>query len=133
MGTRATGRRTAAQRTGAWGEAAAAAVAEAAGARIVARNVTCRWGELDLVLLERGVLAFAEVKTRRREGPGAPSARDAVGATKRGRLARAALWFLSDRGLDPSRVRCRFDVFEVRPGPRGPEVTWLRDAFEVDR
>lgn len=48
------------------GEAAAARALERAGVRIVARNARTRYGELDLVGVERGGHVFVEVKTRRR-------------------------------------------------------------------
>lgn len=127
---RTKGTRTLAQARGAWGEDAAAAHARAAGAELLARNARSPWGEVDLVLLERGVIAFAEVKMRR--ATPFVSGRDAVGPRKRERLARTALHLLAEWRVDQARVACRFDVFEVQPGPRGPEVTWLRDAFQVD-
>ena len=122
--------RTLAQTRGAWGEDAAAAHARRLGAKLLARNARSPWGEVDLVLLDRGVIAFGEVKTRRV----APfvTGRDAVGPRKRERLARTALHLLSAWRVDVARVPCRFDVFEVHPGPRGPEVIWLRDAFQVE-
>lgn len=123
-------RRTAAQRRGAWGEDAAAAHVRARGAAVLERNARSPWGEVDLVVLDRGVIAMCEVKTRR-VSPFV-SGRDAVGPRKRERLARTALHVLADRGVDQGRVPCRFDVIEVLPGPSGAEVTWLKDAFQVD-
>lgn len=115
---------------GSWGEAAAAAWAEAHGMRVVDRNHRCRLGEVDLVLLEGSVLAFAEVKARTdgRMGGGL----EAITRRKRRRIALAALDWLSGVGrrLDPQGIR--FDAVEVRPGPRGPEVQWVRDAFDAD-
>lgn len=124
------GKRTLAQARGAWGEEAAAAHALARGATLLARNARSPWGEVDLVLLDRGVIAFGEVKTRK----ASPfvSGRDAVGPRKRQRLARTALHLLSEWRVDAGRVACRFDVFEVCPGPKGPEVTWLQDAFQAE-
>lgn len=112
---------------GLWGEDAAAAHAEARGARVLARNVRDRQGEVDLVLADGPVIAFAEVKARRNRRLG--GGREAVGWRKQQKVARAALGWLVRCGVDPSSVRCRFDVFEVAPGP---EVTWLKDAFRVD-
>ena len=39
------------------------------GWRLLARQWTCRWGELDLVLEKAGRLVLVEVKGRRRCGP----------------------------------------------------------------
>ncbi len=112
--------------TGAWGEEAAAQTALRAGARIVARNVRCRQGEIDLIFRHRGVLVFAEVKTRRgiRYGSGL----EAVTLRKQRRIVSTARLYALKHGLDLGEIRSRFDVFEVRPGP---DVRWVVNAFDV--
>jgi len=93
--------------------------------RLVARNVRCRGGELDLVMLdERGALVFVEVRARR-SGRFA-DALTSIGATKRARLVRAAQHYLATwRGEPPA---CRFDVIAFDAG----RIRWLRDAFRAD-
>jgi len=116
--------------TGGRGERAAAWHAWLRGARILARNASFRCGELDLVLWDRGTLAFGEVKAR---AAGEEAALAAVGWTKQRRLLRAARAWLREARIDPLSVPCRFDVFLVAPGWLGwPRVTWLRNAFEAD-
>lgn len=112
---------------GAWAEALALAHLEARGARLVARNVRLAGGELDLVVLDGGVLAVVEVKGRgpRRRVTG----REAVSPAKQARLRRTAVAWLVRQGHDPDRVRLRFDVVEVTRDAAGDAVTWLRDAF----
>src|SRR5690606_29598255 len=66
--------------SGAWGERAAAAHAEAAGARVIDRNVRGAQGEIDLVLEHGGGYAFGEVKARRRHA--LETGLGAVGRTK---------------------------------------------------
>jgi len=109
---------------GAEAETRAAAHLEELGYRIVARNVTVKGGELDLVAVERGVLCFVEVRARKDGSFGA--AEETVGPTKRRRLAHAAQLFLM-RWRDPT-MPCRFDVVAV--DPRG--IRLIRNAFEVD-
>jgi putative endonuclease len=113
---------------GARGEDAAVAHALARGAKLVARNWRgARRGsryELDLVLEDGGVLAFAEVKTRTTSTCG--SALEAVTPLKARRLTRAALLFLQDRRLSLDTA-CRFDVFAVDGSTMS--VEWLKDAF----
>lgn len=110
---------------GSWGERAAARHAWWRGARVLARNVRAAGGEVDLVLLHRGVLVFAEVKTRRDREQGL----EAVTTTKQRRIARAARAFLVERGLDTGSVPWRFDVLVVVPGRWWPRVTWYKGAF----
>jgi putative endonuclease len=93
--------------------------------RLVARNVTCRGGEIDLVMRDRdGALVFVEVRARAGSRYGGAAA--SIGARKRQRIVLAARYFLAMRGVDESP--CRFDavVFE------GPRLVWLRDAFRTD-
>src|SRR5437868_6647459 len=94
---------------GARSERRAASVLEAAGLRVVARNVRLTGGEIDLVCRDGDVWVFVEVKARRPGWDDAPSA--AVSWTKRRRLARLAQHYLKWRRL--SDVRWSFDVVEV--------------------
>jgi putative endonuclease len=93
--------------------------------RLVARNVRCRGGEIDLVMLdERGALIFVEVRARK--SARFADAAASVGMTKRARLVRAAQHYLTTwRGALPA---CRFDVVAFDAG----RIRWLRDAFRAD-
>ncbi|TCK42256.1 putative endonuclease [Paraburkholderia sp. BL8N3] len=93
--------------------------------RIVAPNVTCRGGEIDLVMRDRdGALVFVEVRARRSRRFADAAA--SVGAAKRERLIRAAHHYLSTwRGAVPA---CRFDVVAFDAG----RIVWLPDAFRAD-
>jgi putative endonuclease len=96
--------------------------------RFVARNVSCRGGEIDLVMRERdGVLVFVEVRARaqRRYGGAAAS----IGWQKRQRIVRAARHYLATRtSHERSQPACRFDVIAFEGG----QLVWLRDAFRAD-
>ncbi|WP_374192431.1 YraN family protein [Trinickia acidisoli] len=93
--------------------------------RLVARNVTCRGGEIDLVMRDwDGALVFVEVRARAGTRYGGAAA--SIGVHKRQRILLAARYFLATRGGGASP--CRFDavVFE------GRRLVWLRDAFRED-
>jgi putative endonuclease len=111
------------RRLGAVAEAQAAAHLERLGYRILARNVTVRGGELDLVAMHRGTLCFVEVRARASARHGA--AEETVGPTKRRRLLHAARTYLASR--PESDIPCRFDVVAV--GPDGIRV--IEDAFDA--
>lgn len=120
--------RTPRQLAGDAAEDAACATLEAAGCRILARNVRFREGEIDIVADDRGTLVFVEVRMRRSDSHG--GADGSVDAFKQRKLVRAAKHFLLQRaagaaGLPP----CRFDVITADPeGVRD----WIRDAFSAD-
>lgn len=102
------------RRFGDRGEALAARYLAAAGYEIVARGWrpgTARAGELDIVALERGLVVFVEVKTRRSAAFGRPE--EAVTSRKREALRRLAVWFLAQRGW--SARPFRIDVIAIEP------------------
>ena len=110
-------------------EAAARALLEQAGLRLVVGNANYRGGELDLVMHDGPSLVFVEVRYRRddRFGGGAAS----VDWRKRRKLVLAAQLFL---GAHPAlaALPCRFDVVESEGDPAAPAIRWLKDAFRLD-
>ena len=112
---------------GARGEAAAVKALRRAGYKIRDRNYHTRWGEVDVIAEQRGVLAFVEVKTRTTSRHGSPA--EAVTPRKQERLHRAAQLYLYEHKLQ-DRL-CRFDIVSIvwPEGARKPEVTILPDAF----
>ncbi|HEX4826451.1 MAG TPA: YraN family protein [Candidatus Polarisedimenticolaceae bacterium] len=110
---------------GAAGEDAACRWLAQCGLDVVARGFRSRYGEIDVVALDRGTVVFVEVKTRTPGGIAPPA--DAVTGLKRHRLVRtAALWLARARaGESP----CRFDVIEVEPREGRWRIRHRRDAF----
>jgi putative endonuclease len=97
--------------------------------RILARNLRCKAGELDLVGLDGDVLAVIEV--RQRAGTRFGGACASVTRRKQHKIIRAAGYFLQRRMEWRSRVM-RFDVFAVEGPPDGPRrMLWLKDAFRA--
>jgi putative endonuclease len=116
------------QRQGREAEARAARHLRAHGVRILAANLRCRAGEIDLAAREGGLLLFIEVRERRNPSFGGAAA--SVNRAKQARLIRAARHFL------PRLVRlhfggdapaCRFDVVAFDTD----QPHWIRDAFRA--
>lgn len=100
---------------------------ERRGLKVLARNFSCRAGELDLVCIEGPILVIVEV--RRRSSRAFGGALASVTAAKRRRIRIAAAVYLGARpGL--GRMPVRFDVIGI-DAPRGApgELVWIRDAF----
>ena len=95
---------------------------------ILARNYRCPLGEVDLVALEKSVVVFVEVKTRRDDAFGTPA--EAVDRRKRRQLQRVAEYYLGSHRLEERDAR--FDVVEVHWGHNGPRCSLIRDAFHLD-
>jgi putative endonuclease len=96
------------------------------GYRIVARNWTCKAGEIDVVAFDGAVLCFVEVKAR--SSPEFGPAIAAVDRRKQHRIARAASWLLAGSGY---RGACRFDVLGLDRNDTGWRYTLIRGAFEA--
>lgn len=95
------------------GENAAAAFLEAEGWTILGRNFRWKGGEVDIVALRAGVIAFVEVKAWERLGPGELEL--SIGPAKRSKIVETAKIFLS-RYREYSNCSIRFDVILVRAG-----------------
>lgn len=113
-----------------WEEAALAHLRRA-GLEPLQRNFTCRFGELDLVMLDARShsLVFVEVRYRNAAARGNGSA--SVGPAKRARLVRAAALFLQAHPK-LSAQPCRFDVVGCSGTPDQPQFDWTRNAFDAD-
>jgi putative endonuclease len=103
----------------------AAAHLEAAGLRIVARNLRCRCGELDLIAIHGDVLVIAEVRQRSSAQFGGAAA--SISWIKRRRILCATRYFLQ-RNPSWQRLRIRFDALLLDDRC---QIDWVRHAFEA--
>lgn len=106
------------QATGRHGEDAAAEYLRNSGYRIVARNVRCTRGELDIVAEKAGCLVVVEVRTRRCGSMVRPE--DTVNVAKAKRVVRAAEAYLA--ATERQDWPWRMDVVAVEVGGRGEVV-----------
>jgi putative endonuclease len=116
---------------GASGEQAAAEMLAALGYEIVERNFRTRYGELDIVALDRGSLVFCEVRSR--VGRDAIAwALQSIGPAKRLQLRKMAReWFRLSKAEVPRSRAVRFDAVAVALAPNGRVLALehVRDAF----
>jgi putative endonuclease len=119
------------------GELAAEEYLKWHGYRILARNVTCSRGEVDLVVQDKrtGTICFVEVRGREeadgREARVSPE--ESVTLAKRRRVISAARKFMLDRHLAGAAIR--FDVVTVRFAPgdrRHSDVRHYPAAFDMN-
>ena len=97
---------------------------------VLARNVLCPGGELDLIALDGRDLVFIEVRTRASEDFGAPE--HTIGANKRRFLSRAARWYLRRHRHKVRELVPRFDVIAIIwPREGEPVVRYHRNVFSI--
>jgi putative endonuclease len=117
------------RRRGAAAEALAVAYLDDRGVRLVARNVRCKGGEIDLVCLDGPYLALIEVRQRASGDFG--GALGSVTRAKQRKIVRAAGYVLKSSAGFRNRL-VRFDVIGVEGLPEGAhEISWIKDAFRA--
>jgi len=94
--------------------------------KLLQRNFSSRFGEIDLIMTDEKTVVFVEVKYRnnRRHGSGA----DAVTFHKQKKISMTAAWYLVK---NPHRAECvcRFDVISIDPEQGDQGINWIRNAF----
>ena len=110
-------------------ERLAADFLQARGLKVLARNVRCKIGELDLVCLDHEVLAIIEVRQRgSREFGGALQS---VTWCKQRKIIRTTRYLLQRQAGWQGRA-VRFDVVAVEGPPGGAQrLVWVKDAFRA--
>ena len=123
---KAADKRTPKQKKGDWGEERAVELLQGKGYRVVSRKFRSKAGEIDVIAVRDGVIAFVEVKTRRRLDYGMPC--ESVDAAKQRRLRLTAEYFLMvnkwTKGMQP-----RMDVIELLCLDGGNYIRHLESAF----
>lgn len=112
------------QHAGSRAENEALAMLSREGLQLIARNLRCRAGEIDLIMQDGDTLVFVEVRAR-----GSADVGGAVGSisrAKRKRLIQTARYFLHTAWRGPLPP-CRFDVVAFEAGV----CLWLRNAIET--
>jgi putative endonuclease len=90
---------------------------------LLERNFRCPFGEIDLIMRDRGAIVFVEVRMRRNNLFG--GAASSVTPVKQGKLLRTARYYLAKLARTPA---CRFDVV-LLTGNEGDDIEWIKNAF----
>ena len=109
------------------GEAIVARYLWEQGYRLAAHGYRSRYGEIDLIAWDGGVLCFVEVKTRTNLNMALP--REYVTPQKQNRLRKTAMMYLAEKRLD---CCARFDVAEVyaEHGFDQARIEYIKNAFQ---
>lgn len=104
--------------------------------KLVARNYSCRWGEIDLIMQDKSTLVFIEVRYRQYRNFG--SSLESVNLIKQNKIIKTAEYYLLSQQLT-EKIACRFDVVGVKPTMQkllgniskldSAQVEWIENAF----
>jgi len=100
---------------------------EQQGMRLVEANYHCKMGEIDLIMRDRDMLVFVEVRYRRSAAFG--SATESITPGKQHKLLAAARQYLQQYRAS---IPCRFDVVGITGQNGMNNIEWIRDAFQSD-
>ncbi len=95
--------------------------------KIIERNYTCIFGEIDIIGRDRKTLSFIEVKTRSSTEYGHPY--NVVNKRKQHQISKVALEYINKNNLQD--VDARFDVIAVQISPEGEKVELIKNAFDL--
>ncbi|MEE8441664.1 MAG: YraN family protein [Spirochaetia bacterium] len=109
-------------RSGFAGERLAASYLCDCGYRIIERNFRKASGEVDIIAVEGGTIAFCEVKSWERMP--ISGLEQALSRRKQGRIIRTSLWFLQEHP-EYAEYQPRFDLLFVSGG----SVEHIKNAF----
>ena len=114
-------------RLGRWGEKRCETFLKRKGLKTLARNFSCKMGELVLVMVDTGgAIVFVEVKTR--AGEDLTTAESVVTFSKKTKALRTARFFLGAHKIDDRPYR--FDVVAIILGQTGPlQIRHYPNAF----
>ncbi len=96
--------------------------------KTLCRNFNCRGGEIDLVMLDRNVLVFVEVRRRLHTQYG--NAAESVNRSKQRKIIHAAEYFLL-KNPRWATYNCRFDVIAYDGNTASKAPLWYKDAFRI--
>jgi putative endonuclease len=115
------------KRLGRWGEKRCETFLKRKGLKKLARNFSCKTGELDLVMVDTDrSIVFIEVKARADES--LTPAESVVTPAKKAKLVRTARYFLATNKIDDRPFR--FDIVTIILGQSGqPQIRHYQNAF----
>lgn len=96
------------------------------GFTLIERNFNSRFGEIDLIMLDKDCLVFVEVRQRKNTLYGSPL--ETISAAKQKKLRRTAQCYCQLKAI-PSRQALRFDVVGIISGKQQNSIEWVPNAF----
>jgi putative endonuclease len=94
--------------------------------KILARNFRLFRGEIDIIAIDRKILVFVEVKTRKSIDFGLPE--ESVTSSKQKQIKKIAQGFLTKNNIN--ETECRFDVVSlIFDEGKGYSIRHIQNAF----
>ena len=99
------------------------------GLLLIQSNYRCRFGEIDLIMLDRDTVCFIEVKFRRSLAFGGAAV--AIPRSKQRKIIKAALFYLA-ANMRLAHHALRFDALLIQQQSAGIDFNWIKNAFYAE-
>jgi len=99
------------------------------GLQLLMQNYRCYYGEIDLIMMDKGDVVFVEVRKRKCIDYG--NAFETVNHSKRKKLIKTAMHFLQMKKW-MHKVNSRFDIIAIHPVENIMQIEWIKNAFLVE-
>jgi putative endonuclease len=113
---------------GQWAEELAHTYLCEQGLQPIERNYRCKAGEIDLIMLDKVILTFVEVRYRKNQRYG--GSLESIDARKQERILITANHYLQSHQW-AQQYTCRFDVVLMSGATDNPKLHWISDAFRI--
>jgi putative endonuclease len=97
------------------------------GLKLITKNYLTKLGEIDLIMFDKKILVFIEVRFRKNSSFG--NSLDSVDYKKQQKIIKTAQLFL-DESTQYDDFTCRFDVIAIDKQLKCENISWIKDAFE---
>ena len=98
------------------------------GLKLISRNFHCRFGEIDLIGLDKEILTFIEVRYRKSEQYLAVV--ETIDEHKCRKIIISSEYYLSKHKSYRSH-QCRYDVIAITGELNKPVIKWIKNAFQA--
>ncbi len=95
---------------------------------IIARNFHCRFGEIDLIAIDKNILVFIEVRYRKNEQY--LTALETIDKNKCHKIITTGNYYLSQHKTYRHH-QCRFDTVTITGDLNKSVIEWIKNAFQA--
>ena len=107
-------------------EEAACQYLQKADLALIEKNFTCRYGEIDLIMKDKEIYVFTEIRLRNSQD--FTNSLESITKAKQARIIKAATIYLLEKNLW-NKTRCRFDVVGMIQKNNEFQFDWIKNAF----
>jgi putative endonuclease len=94
--------------------------------KIIEKNFSSKFGEIDIIAKDKDTLAFIEVKTRKEQEFFTPL--DSINFNKKMHIIKTAQDFINKHKIN---IPCRFDILSIVVRNDKPHFELIKNAFEI--